>query len=107
MRIDLESLDEFDGHLGATGSLAGVVVQSIDRDMSAATADLADAAVRSFVEAGLQSALVLLNQRRNDLDALAQRLMEEETLDEDQITDLLGAPPVPSEVAAMERTTLD
>lgn len=30
MRIDLESLDEFDGHLGATGSLAGVVVQSID-----------------------------------------------------------------------------
>ena len=78
-----------------------------DRDMSAATADLADAAVRSFVEAGLQSALVLLNQRRSDLDALAQRLMEEETLDEDQITDLLGAPPVPSEVAAMERTTLD
>ena len=38
---------------------------------------------------------------------LAQRLMEEETLDEEQITDLLGAPPVPSEVAAMERTTLD
>jgi cell division protease FtsH len=78
-----------------------------DRDMSAATADLADAAVRSFIEAGLQSALTLLNQRRSDLDALAQRLMEEETLDEDQITDLLGAPPVPSEVAAMERTTLD
>ncbi|HEX5165505.1 MAG TPA: ATP-dependent zinc metalloprotease FtsH [Thermomicrobiales bacterium] len=78
-----------------------------DRDMSDATANRADAAVRSFVEAGLTSALALLTERRANLDALAQRLMEDETLDEDQITELLGAPPVPSEVAAMERTTLD
>jgi cell division protease FtsH len=78
-----------------------------DRDMSAATADLADQAVRRFLEEGLQSALKLLTERRSDLDALAQRLMEDETLDEDQITELLGAPPVPSEVAALERTTLD
>ena len=26
----MESLDEFDAHLGSTGSLAGVVVQSVD-----------------------------------------------------------------------------
>ena len=30
MRTDVESLDEFDAHLGGTGSLAGVVVQSVD-----------------------------------------------------------------------------
>ena len=30
MRTDVESLDEFDAHLGSTGSLAGVVVQSVD-----------------------------------------------------------------------------
>ena len=30
MRIDLESLDEFDAHLGSTGSLAAVMVQSVD-----------------------------------------------------------------------------
>ncbi len=78
-----------------------------ERDMSASTLDRADAAVRNFVTSGLESALTLLQQRRSDMDALAQRLMEDETLDEDQITDLLGAPPVPSEVAAMERTALD
>ena len=78
-----------------------------ERDMSASTLDRADAAVRNFVTTGLESALALLQERRSDLDALAQRLMEDETLDEDQITDLLGAPPVPSEVAAMERTALD
>jgi len=78
-----------------------------ERDMSASTLDRADAAVRNFVTSGLESALVLLQHRRSDMDALAKRLMEDETLDEEQITDLLGAPPVPSEVAAMERTTLD
>ncbi|MEX2314713.1 MAG: cell division protein FtsH, partial [Thermomicrobiales bacterium] len=78
-----------------------------DRDMSAATMDLADQAVRTFIEAGLQTALKLLTERRTDMDNLARRLMEEETLDEEQITELLGAPPVPSEVAALERTTLD
>ncbi len=78
-----------------------------DRDVSATTMDRADNAIRHFVETGLQTALEMLEQRRGDLDALARRLMEEETLDEEQITELLGAPPVPSEVAAMERTTLD
>jgi predicted Rossmann-fold nucleotide-binding protein len=30
VRIDVESLDEFDAHVAGTGSLAGVVVQSVD-----------------------------------------------------------------------------
>jgi cell division protease FtsH len=78
-----------------------------DRDMSASTLDRADAAVREFVTNGMQHAIALLTEHKAELDALAQKLMEEETLDEDEITALLGAPPVPNEVAALERTELD
>lgn len=78
-----------------------------DRDMSATTLDRADQAVRRIVTAALDQALALLHERREELDALALKLMEEETIDEDEITKLLGAPAVPSEVAAMELTDLE
>ena len=78
-----------------------------DRDMSDETLDRADAAIRRIVTTAMQDAINLLTERRSDLDALAQRLMEEETVDDDEITRLLGAPPVPAEVAAMEVTDLE
>jgi len=78
-----------------------------DRDMSAATLDRADAAVRKFVSEGMDHAIRLLNERRSDLDAMAQKLMEEETLDEEEITKLLGVPPIPDEMAAMVATELE
>jgi cell division protease FtsH len=78
-----------------------------DRDMSATTLDRADQAVRRIVTEALNQALALLNARRAELDNLAMKLMDEETVDEEQITELLGAPPVQSEVAAMELTSLE
>jgi cell division protease FtsH len=78
-----------------------------DRDMSATTLDRADEAVRRIVTAALDQALVLLESRRVELDSLALKLMDEETVDEEQITELLGAPPVQSDVAAMGMTNLE
>jgi cell division protease FtsH len=78
-----------------------------ERDMSASTLDRADQAVRRIVTAALEQAIQLLTARRAELDALAQKLMEEETIDEDAITELLGSPPVPAEVAAMGVTDLE
>jgi cell division protease FtsH len=78
-----------------------------ERDMSASTLDRADHAVRRIVTAALEQAIQLLNERRSELDALAQKLMEEETIDEEAITELLGSPPVPAEVAAMGLTELE
>src|SRR5690349_406177 len=78
-----------------------------ERDMSASTLDRADAAVRHFVTNGMSQAIALLTAHKAELDALAQRLMEDETLDEDEITGLLGVPPIPAEVAAMEITELE
>ncbi len=63
-----------------------------ERDMGATTLDRADAAVRRLVTEGLQQALELLELRRADLDMLAMRLMEQETLDENQIIEVLGPP---------------
>jgi cell division protease FtsH len=78
-----------------------------ERDMSDSTLMRADEAVKRIVTAGMTQAMELLTERREELDSLAQRLMEEETLDDEQITAVLGAPPVPAEVAALEITTLD
>jgi cell division protease FtsH len=78
-----------------------------ERDMSASTLDRADAAVRAFVTNGMNNAIELLTKHQTELDALAQRLMEEETLDEEAITSILGVPPIPAEVAAMEVTELE
>jgi cell division protease FtsH len=78
-----------------------------EREMSPSTLDRADQAVRRFVTEGMNQAIATLTERRAELDSLAQRLMEEETIDEDEITRLLGAPPVPDEVAAMEIIELE
>ena len=79
-----------------------------EREMSDETLDRADAAVRRLVVNALNQAIELLSQRRRDLDALAELLTEEETVDEDQITRLLGTPPVPDAAAvAMEQVELE
>lgn len=50
MRIDVESLDEFDAHLASTGSLAGVMVQSVD--LTHRSAMLRDAVVDGAIFLG-------------------------------------------------------
>jgi cell division protease FtsH len=70
-----------------------------EREMSDQTLDRADAAVRRIVTNALNGAIELLSERRKQLDELADLLMTEETVDEDQITALLGVPPVPDAIA--------
>jgi len=72
-----------------------------EREMSDETLDRADAAVRRLVTNALNSAMELLATRRQDLDNLADLLIQEETVDEDAITRLLGTPPVPDAAAAL------
>jgi cell division protease FtsH len=78
-----------------------------DRDMSDETLDRADRAVRRMVADALDGAVALLTRHRQQMDDLVVLLMEEETIDEEQITAVLGSPPVPdasvpAPVAALE-----
>lgn len=69
-----------------------------DRDVSPQTLDRADQAVTELVQAAMVSAEQLLADRITELDTLADMLMQEETLDEERIAEVLG--PVPVTVAA-------
>ena len=64
------------------------------QNVSEATAQKIDAEVRRFVEAGHVEARRILKEHAADLEALAQGLLEYETLSGDEIKDLLkGKPP--------------
>ncbi len=60
------------------------------RPYSEATAQVADRAVRKIVDESYQKAIRLLNEHRDRLDALAQALLAEETLDEARIREVTG-----------------
>jgi cell division protease FtsH len=65
------------------------------QNVSEATAQKIDSEVRRLVEMGLNDARRILEEKRADLEALAQGLLEYETLSGDEIRDLLdGKPPV-------------
>lgn len=65
------------------------------QNVSEATAQKIDIEVRRLVEEGLSEARRILTEKRADLEALAQGLLEYETLSGDEIRDLLdGKPPV-------------
>jgi len=64
------------------------------------TQDRADEAVRKLVLEAQEKAMQILQEHREELDRLAQRLMVDETLDQDQIAEILGAPGVPDAVPA-------
>jgi cell division protease FtsH len=65
------------------------------QNVSEATAQKIDAEVRRLVEQGHAEARRLLTAKRDDLERLAQGLLEYETLSGDEIRDLLdGKPPV-------------
>ena len=68
---------------------------SRQQNISEATAQKIDAEVRRLVEEGYSEATKILADKRDDLEALAQGLLEYETLSGDEIRDLLnGKPPV-------------
>jgi cell division protease FtsH len=65
------------------------------QSVSEATAQKIDAEVRRLVEAGLEEARRILAERKDDLESLAQGLLEYETLSGEEIRNLIkGHPPV-------------
>ncbi len=62
------------------------------KDYSEATAQLIDREVSSIVEKGQQRAVELLKKHQDKLELLANTLVEKETLDDNQIRELLGFP---------------
>lgn len=60
------------------------------KSVSDATAKLIDEEVRRFVDAAQNSARKILTEHRDDLDTLAEALLEYETLTGDEVDDLLA-----------------
>jgi cell division protease FtsH len=68
---------------------------SRQQNISEETARKIDAEIKRLVEGGLNEAQQILTARKDDLEALAQGLLEYETLSGDEIRNLLvGKPPV-------------
>jgi cell division protease FtsH len=63
------------------------------KDYSEETAQHIDEEVHNIVESGLKQAMELLREHKEHLDLLAATLLEKETLDDNQIRELLGFPP--------------
>lgn len=59
------------------------------------TAKLIDSEVKSIVDMAYEKTKQLLIDRREELEALTQRLLEKEVLDKKQIEEILGEKPVP------------
>src|SRR6266853_1344403 len=73
-----------------------------ERDYAEKTAATVDDEVRALVEKAFQRALDLLKERRAVLDRTAQRLLEKETLEEAELTQLVDHPELRSPQAAAE-----
>jgi cell division protease FtsH len=66
-----------------------------ERAFSDATATRLDQAVRDIIEVALQQAISLVTTNKTKLEALVAALMEHETLDATQVTEIFGPRPVP------------
>jgi cell division protease FtsH len=67
---------------------------------SEATAALIDAEVRRILQEHYDQAVHLLGEHRHELDALAEALLEHETLEEEEILAVTGLRRVPEPVGA-------
>jgi len=82
--------------------LTGPNLPSIQReqDYGDETAAAIDEEVRGIVQHAQDRALAILRQKRDILERSAHRLLEKETLDENDLTEILGPPPGPVRMAA-------
>ena len=70
--------------------------QSGRKDVSLDTAILIDQEIRELITTGYDRARTILEENRKELDAMAEALMKYETIDQDQIADIMsGRPPRP------------
>jgi cell division protease FtsH len=66
-----------------------------ERDYAEETAAAIDDEVRSIVQAAMDRALAILREKRDVLERSARRPLEKETLDEKELTELIGPPAGP------------
>jgi cell division protease FtsH len=66
-----------------------------ERDYAEETAAAIDREVSSIVQAAMDRALAILQAKRDVLERSARRLLEKETLDEKELTELVGPPAGP------------
>jgi cell division protease FtsH len=64
-----------------------------DKAFSDATSERVDAAVRQIIEQALVTAQTLIEANKGKLDKLVAALLEKETLDAVEVTDILGPRP--------------
>jgi cell division protease FtsH len=76
-------------YLGGPGGYGG------EKPFSEETARAIDEEVSRIIDESHEEALRLLTKYRGELDALAQALLERETLDEQEILEVTGLPPAP------------
>src|SRR4051812_40818951 len=66
-----------------------------EKPYSEKTAQVIDAEIRRIIRESHEEAQRLLAEHRRELDALAQALLERETLDEEEILEVTGLAPAP------------
>jgi cell division protease FtsH len=71
-----------------------------EQDYADETAAAIDEEVRGIVQHAMDRALAILRQKRDILERSAHRLLEKETLDENDLREILGPPPGPVRMAA-------
>ena len=76
-------------YLGGQGGYGG------EKPFSEETARTVDSEVLRIMDESHEEALRLLTKHRGELDAVAQALLERETLDEEEILEVTGLPPAP------------
>ena len=76
--------------------------QPREQDYAEETAAVIDKEVRGIVQSAMERALGILRERRDLLERTAQRLLEKETLDEKELTELVGPPAGPPVSVAAE-----
>ncbi len=67
-----------------------------DRAISENLLERADQAIHGFVDEGMETARRILTEHQQKLNELAEALITEETVDLEQISAILGVPPVPA-----------
>ena len=87
--------------------LAGMNGAGTSRSYSEETARTVDAEVMRIIAESHDEAIRLLTEHRAALDALAQALLERETLDEREILEVTGLPPAPALEGRMLREVAD
>jgi cell division protease FtsH len=66
-----------------------------EQEYAETTAAAIDSEVRSLVQHAMDRALAILREKRDVLECSARRLLEKETLDEKELTELIGPPAGP------------